>query len=368
MTVQQPSVVDPAGAYDVNGQTRPRRIRWATIFGLIVSAVSVYFAVRNLRPGEVFRAFAEANYIWIGPAVILYLFALGARTLRWRALLAHDRAVPFRELLPTMAMGRAANNIYPFRTGEIVRVLLLQRRNGIPVAVGLASILVERIFDGLTMILILILAALIGGIPNYPFLRYFVWAAPAAFGGALALVYALALWPGPVRAVVEWLICHLIPQRFRRRLVGIAERFIGGFASARSARTITLVLAFSILVWTAETISYRLLMNSFGFGVSLHQLLLMSGAANLGTALPSGPANVGTFDLPSIEVISRSGVSRSVAASYQTLLHAVLWSTETLAGLWFMWRTGLGRADLRKSLDSGTAPVVTGERTGNEGT
>jgi hypothetical protein len=107
-------------------------------------------------------------------------------------------------------------------------------------------------------------------------------------------------------------------------------------------------MVFSILVWTAETVSYRLLMNSFGFSVSLHELLLMSGAANLGTALPSGPANIGTFDLPAIEVLVWSGVDRSVAASYQTLLHAVLWSTETLAGLWFMWRTGLGRADLRK--------------------
>jgi uncharacterized protein (TIRG00374 family) len=305
------------------------------------------------------RSFARADYVWIVPAVGLYLFALLARTLRWRALLGHERRIAVRELLPTMAMGRAANNIYPFRTGEIVRVLLLQRRNGVPVAVGLASILVERIFDGLTMILVLMLAALIGGIPDYAYLRYFVWAAPVAFGGALAAVYAVAIWPDQVRGVTGWLISRLAPRRLRTRLSAILERFIGGFASARSAGTITQVLGFSICVWTAETISYRLLMNSFGFGVSLHQLLLMSGAANLGTALPSGPANVGTFDLPAIEVLSRSGVDRSVAASYQTLLHAVLWSTETLAGLWYMWRTGLAAADLRSPRQAGGRRATT---------
>jgi uncharacterized protein (TIRG00374 family) len=366
MTAQQVPGTTPDGTLVDDGPVRSHGVRWGTIIGLSVSAVSVYFAVKNLRPGEVLRAFADANYVWIAPAVVLYLFALGVRTLRWRALLAHERVIPLRRLLPTMAMGRAANNIYPFRTGEIVRVLLLHSRNEIPVAVGLASILVERIFDGLTMILILILAAVLGGIPDYPYLRYFVWAAPVAFGGALALVYTVALWPGPVRGAAGWLIGHLSPRRFRSRLLEVAERFIGGFASARSAKTITLVLALSILVWTAETISYRLLMNSFGFSVNIHQLLLMSGAANLGTALPSGPANVGTFDLPAIEVLSRSGASRAVAASYQTLLHAVLWSTETLAGVWFMWRTGLRRADLQRSMEDGASPGAAAEHPGSE--
>ena len=55
-----------------------------------------------------------------------------------------------------------------------------------------------------------------------------------------------------------------------------------------------------------------------------------------------------------IEVLTRAGIDRSVAASYQTLLHAVLWSTETFTGLWFMWRTGLGRADLKQPPPSGS--------------
>jgi len=327
---------------------RTRRVRWGTIVGLAVSGVSLYFAVRNLHPEEVWHAFRQARYLWVVPAVVLYLFALVARTARWRALLSSQRLIPLRELLPTMAMGRAANNIYPFRTGEIVRVLLLRRRNGVLVAAGLASILVERVFDGLTMILVLILAAAVGGIPAY--LHYVLWLAVAVFGFALALVYAVVLWPALVQRLAGWFIDRLIPRRFRTPMRSIAQRFIGGFSSIRSVSTLTAVLVFSISVWTAETISYRLLMNSFDLSVNLHQLLLMSGAANLGTALPSGPANVGTFDLPAIEVLRQSGIEKSIAASYQTLLHAVLWCTETFAGVWFMWRTGLGRADLRQGV------------------
>jgi uncharacterized protein (TIRG00374 family) len=326
-----------------------RRINWRVILGLMVSGVSLYIAVRNLQPAEVWKALTQAHYLWIVPAVILYLTALVARTARWQALLSHERSIPLRELLPTMAIGRGANNIYPFRAGEIVRALLLKRRSDVSGAVGLASILVERVFDGLTMTLFLLLAALIGGIPQD--MRLLLWFAIAVFGAALGIIYAIVLWPGPIHGVVEWFVVRLTPHRFHARLLGVAERFINGFASVKSIGTLTLVLLFSIAVWTAETISYRLLMNSFGFGVDLHHLLLMSGAANLGTALPSGPGNLGTFDAPSILVLTGVGVPTDMAISYQFLLHAVLWSTETFAGLWFMWRGGLKKADLDRSLD-----------------
>jgi len=314
----------------------------------MVSGISLYIAIQNLQPEDVWAAFRQARYLWIVPAVALYLLALIVRTVRWQKLLSSERSVSLRELLPTMAMGRGANNIYPFRTGEIVRVLLLRRRNSISGAAGLASILVERIFDGLTMILFLVLAALIGGIPNY--LRYIAGAAAIVFGTALATIYAIVLWPGLVQRVVEWPIDHLAPSKFRPRLRDFASRFIQGFTSIRSVLKLTLVLALSIAVWTAETLSYRLLMNSFGFGVDLHHILLMSSAANLGTALPSGPGNLGTFDAPSILVLTQLGVPKNTAISYQTLLHAVLWCTETFAGLCFMWRGGLRKADLDRAL------------------
>jgi uncharacterized protein (TIRG00374 family) len=164
-------------------------------------------------------------------------------------------------------------------------------------------------------------------------------------------IYAIELWPQLLRKMAQWSIRHFTPHRFHRRLVDVVERFIGGFSSVRSVGTLTVVLLLSITIWTAETVSYRLLMNSFGFGVDLHNLLLMSGAANLGTALPSGPGNVGTFDAPSILVLTMVGVASNQAAGFQFLLHAVLWCTETFAGLWFMWRSGLRKADLDRSLD-----------------
>ncbi|MCJ7737113.1 MAG: flippase-like domain-containing protein, partial [Anaerolineae bacterium] len=206
-------------------------VNWKVLAGLLISGVSLYIAVRSLEPTRVWEAFRAAQYRWIVPAVFLYLFALVARTARWRALLKDERCIPLMDLLPTMAMGRGANNIYPFRTGEIVRVLLLNRRHSVSVAGGFAAILVERIFDGLTMILFLLLAALIGGIPGY--LRYVVWAASGVFGVALASVCAVVVWPSVVQQIADWFIDHLAPQRFWAQIKHIVERFIAGLSSIR---------------------------------------------------------------------------------------------------------------------------------------
>jgi len=350
MTANDHSIAKETCDAETPASEQESRINWGVIIGLTVSAISLYIAIQNLHLREVWEAFRQAQYIWIIPAVLLYLLALMARTGRWQALLSSEKKIRFRNLLPTMAMGRGANNLYPFRTGEIVRVLLLRKRNEVSGAAGLASIMVERVFDGLTMVLFLILAALIGGIPTY--LRYVFWAAMGVFGVALASIYTIVLWPTPFQSIAEYFIEHLIPKPFRPRLRSIVERFIYGFSSVRSVLTLTLVLFFSISVWSAETFSYWLMMHAFGFSgmVNFHQLLLMSSAANLGTALPSGPGNIGTFDAPAILVLTWVGIPENTAISYQTLLHAVLWNTETLYGLWFMWRGGLKKADLDQTL------------------
>jgi uncharacterized protein (TIRG00374 family) len=138
---------------------------WKAILGVTVSILSLVISIRTLDLAEVWRALERAHYPWIIPAVLLYLGALGARTLRMTVLFRPERAVPFNQMLATMSMGRGANNIYPFRVGEIVRWALFNRLNGVSGSLALASILIERVFDGLTMLLFLVVVSLTGGIP-----------------------------------------------------------------------------------------------------------------------------------------------------------------------------------------------------------
>ncbi len=319
------------------------RRNWKVILGTAISILSLAISIRTFDLGEIWRALQQAHYPWIVPAVLLYLGALAARTMRMKVLFRPERIIPFNELLATMSMGRGANNIYPLRVGEIVRWALFNRLNTISGSLALASILIERVVDGLTMLLFLVVVIFTGGIPAQ--WQNVAWGALALFGIALGGIYALVLWPRQVQALTDWLIEHLVPAPFRERLQQISTQLVLSFATIKSVTSLTWVLAFSITVWTFETAMYRTMMIAFGIDVTFHRLLLMSAAANLATSLPSAPGNIGTFD-GAVILTLKPVVGESLSIAYVSLLHAALWSTETFAGLYFMWRTGTGRQEL----------------------
>ncbi len=329
------------------------RQNWKIVLGVLISALSLIISISTFDLSDIWGALRMAHYPWVIPAVLLYLGALSARTLRMQVLLRPDRAIPFREMLSTMSMGRGANNIYPFRVGEVVRWALFNRINRTSGPLALASILIERVFDGLTMLLFLVLVIFAGGIPAE--WREVAWGALVLFGVALAGIYALVLWPQQIQRLTAWLIGRLVPAKFRGRLEEVSNRLILSFATIKSAGSATLVLLFSLLVWSFETAMYYTMMVAFGFNgeISFHRLMLMSAAANLATTLPSAPGNIGTFD-GAVILSLKPVIGESLAIAYISLLHAVLWSTETFAGLYFMWRTGIGRRQM--------AQLATGER------
>ncbi|MEN8097467.1 MAG: lysylphosphatidylglycerol synthase transmembrane domain-containing protein [Chloroflexota bacterium] len=327
------------------------RRNWKIILGVLVSVLSLIVSIRSFDLQQIADAVRMADFIWVIPAVLLYLGALGARTLRMMVLFLPEKRVPFIELLSSMAMGRGANNIYPFRVGEVVRWALFHRLNKVSGPMSFASIVIERVFDGITMLLFLVIVVFAGGLP--PDMYEVAWAALALFGVALSLIYAQVLWPTKMKQLMRWFAHNLVPSQYQDRVENVLGEIIQSFATIGSVRSLTMVLLTSFLVWSFETAMYRVMMTAFGFGVSFHRLMLMAAVANLATSLPSAPGNIGTFD-GAVILALRSVIGVNLSIAYISLLHAVLWLTETLAGLFFMWRTGMNRRQL--------ADMVNGER------
>jgi len=325
---------------------------WKVIVGVLVSILSLRISIRSFDVSEIWDALREAHYLWVAPAVLLYLAALACRTWRMKVLFRPEQNIAFPDMLSTMSMGRGANNIYPFRVGEVVRWALFNRLNQVSGPLALASILIERVFDGVTMLLFLVVVMFAGGIPAE--WQDTAWAALALFGVALAGIYALVLWPRQLQKLADWFIHRFVPAAFRERASGVANRLIQSFSTIKSIGSLTLVFIYSVLVWTFETTMYYTMMVAFGFNLQIdfHRLILMSAAANLATSVPSAPGNIGTFDGAVILTI-KPVIGEPLAIAYISLLHAVLWSTETFAGLFFMWRTGLGRRELASMANGG---------------
>jgi uncharacterized protein (TIRG00374 family) len=280
----------------------------------------------------------------LAPGVAVYFIGVAVRTWRWHYLLKPLKEVSVRRLFPVVVIGYMGNNVYPARAGELLRAYVLKRNEGVSVSASLATVIVERIFDGLVMLLFVFVA-----LPTAPFLtdtlRATVIIGSAVFLGALIVFLFLAARPALAARLYNPLIDRLLPARFREKIRGFLERFMTGLAALRDLRHVVMVFFTSILIWLLETVKYWFVMHAFNFEVSFFTLMLMNGVVNLATTLPAAPGYIGTFDTPGIEVLAAFGVNRAIATAYTLVLHAALWLPITLLGFYYMARESIRWSD-----------------------
>lgn len=322
--------------------------RWQFWIGIAVSAFFLALALPGLKPAEVWNDLRTANYLWLIPSVAVYFVAVAVRTWRWHYLLKPLKAVTVRRLFPVVVIGYMGNNIFPFRIGELLRAYVLKRNEAVSVSASLATVIVERIFDGLTMLLFVFVA--LPTVPSLPAeLRVIVLAGGVLFFGALIVFLFLAARPALAARLYVPLIDHAAPARFRRPLHGFIDRFMTGLASLRDFRHIVMIFFTSVLIWLLETVKYWFVMHAFNFEVSFFALMLMNGIVNLATTLPAAPGYLGTFDTPGIAVLGAFGVGKDTATAYTLVLHAALWLPITLLGFYYMARESLRWSDFRRA-------------------
>jgi uncharacterized protein (TIRG00374 family) len=329
-----------------------KRRRWLLLaLGLLVSAVFVYLALAGLNLREVWHDLKGAHYGWIVPGVLVYFVAVWARTWRWHYLLRPVKRIRLDQLFPVVVIGYMGNNVYPFRAGEVIRAWVLKRNEAVSISASLATIIVERIFDGLVMLLFVFAALPFAHVPP-PFDRIVLWMT-VLFVGALAAFFALALRPTFTRRLYTAVFERLVPaEKLRDGLITTADRFLDGLASLRSPRDMLMTLIASILIWLTETTKYWFVMHAFDFKVSFFVLMLMTAVVNLATTLPSSPGYVGTFDEPGIEILRVFGVPVNTAAAYTLVLHAALWLPITLLGFYYMLKQGVRWRDFAQATQS----------------
>jgi glycosyltransferase 2 family protein len=320
---------------------------WQLLIGLLISAFFLYLVLPGLHLPDVWRSLQEANYWWLLPGIAVYFVGLWARTWRWHYMLRHLKPVPLRRLFPVVCIGYFGNNVYPARAGEVIRSYVLRRKENIALSSSLATVIIERIFDGLVMLLFVFLALPFAPLPvNF---RNLVIVLTVLLLLATVIFVWMAANPHHLARFYSWLASRLLPERIRLRIDDIYDRFMQGLQSLTSPSDVVMIFATSVVIWLMETVKYWFVMHAFPFEVNFVVLMLMNGLVNLATTLPSAPGYIGTFDVPGIETLAAFGVERSLAASYTFTLHAALWFPVTVVGAYYFWREQLRWQDFKKA-------------------
>lgn len=314
---------------------------------MVISVVFLFIAFRGLNPGAVAETIRSAQFGLLLLGACTYFAGIAFITRRWKFLVDDVTRIPFRALYPLVILGHMGNNIYPFRAGEVLRLVLLRRGWGVPIPRGAVIVLVERCFDGLVMLtFILIPAALID--LQSEVLRQVASVAAPIFVTALLVFLVLAQRPEVFRRLVR-LITDRLPQAIGGKLAGIADEIINGLGALRRPRDLFGAVACSYLAWMTEAIVYWLVATAVGLSVSYPLMLMVVGAVNLGGLIPASPGGVGVYEFLASSVLIAAGIAQEQAAAYAILAHLVIWTPATVVGLTLLPRMGLSFASISQA-------------------
>jgi len=316
------------------------------LLGFAVSAVLLGLVFRNTDWAAMAAAFRAANYWFVIAGTLVGFLGFVARALDWKYLLAPVGRFPARRLFAPMAIGYLANNVFPARLGEFVRAYAVGKREGISKSSALASIIVERIFDGLTLLLILAIVSIFFPFPLEVKLAGGVVAAVfLGLSASLALVTLKVRWAMRLVDLTLGRVSPAMAEEMKKRVM----HFVAGLNIGRHLGSTALAFLACLFRWFFEACIYFGVVAAMGIHVPPHGVLFVLVAVNILTMIPSGPGYVGTVQAACLLSLGVFGVGKSEAVAFSLLLHAAIYFPITFAGLACLMATHLRLGSLRQA-------------------
>lgn len=313
---------------DNHEQTRrPIIFNYKTLVGILISALGLYLGFRKFDAREFWISLQQTDILIFIGAMLLMVLTVVLRAWRWKYLILPLQDVPYKQLFGTEMVGYFGNNVFPLRLGEILRAYSLNRITQISTISVFGTIVIERFFDVIVFIIVLILAAIL-----FPSLPVYVKYAGigTAIGAALLLIFYY------ISRYRNWVVKDFIKKRLlhrsSRRLRPL-QHFARGLLTLRDTPYRWKIFIQSLLVWLLAIFIYWVVGLAFGLVFSAREVLLIFFVTSAIISVPSAPGYVGTYHAGAIGVLVFLGYELSAAQVIAVILHAVGFISLTFIGL-----------------------------------
>lgn len=291
-------------------------------FGLLVSLGCLVWAAQALdwpQVGRILTQITGAKAVWLVVGVGAILVSTLTRAWRWSALFYPDR-LPFRYLLTAMLVGQTLNYFAPARAGDLARAYWLGDRTRAPSARALGTIVVEKLWDLLVVLVSLALLPLWLNLPAWLVLPA-RGLALLSLGLLLGILFSI-LCRAQALQLIERLASRLPVgwgQRVERQVVAL----IDGLESLRHGGAVWRTLLSTLAVWSWGGVAHLMVFWALGMSAPLTLLIFLSVVLRTGVAAPSLPASIGVYEGLIVACLAVFDISAEVAFSYGVLMHAV---------------------------------------------
>jgi uncharacterized protein (TIRG00374 family) len=306
-----------------------RRALIQRVLEIVVSLAFLALALQGINLKALAAALRQANYIWLLPAVLITLAILVVKGVRWQLLFRPEHRLPFAPVFTALCAGYLASNVLPARLGEVVRVLLLVSEQPVGVARTVSTIVVERLLDVLSVMIILVLLLPFVTLPPAMTRAAQVLGALALVGSAVLLL--LSFWK---ERVLNWTHSVLRHIRFldRAAIYEALGHLIDGFATLRGRLGLVLI-ALSLASWFGSVAVAWCVSQAFGMSAPVTAMAFAVVVVALGMIVPSSPGYVGVFHYLVTVALAPFGVSKDTALSFALVWHGLNYVELSVAGL-----------------------------------
>jgi uncharacterized protein (TIRG00374 family) len=343
-----------------------RQVRWHTLIAAALTIGLLWWFLRNLNFREVWSAMRGAPLWPIVLAVLVTFQTYVFRAWRWQALLLPIGRARFSTALRTTVIGFTATFLLPGRIGEVLRPYLLARREGFSAAATFATVIVERILDLATVLLLFGVFLLTTSLDVGEQVKL---GGGIATGLAIAAIVVMAVSAGHPERLGRWTerAARLLPGRGAEVAGRFVHTFVEGLAVMRRPGALASAMALSVLLWISIAVGVWLtsmaLEVRFGFAGSFLVLMYLV----VGVALPT-PAGVGSFHaMYKWAVVDFFAADPDRAAAAAIVLHLVSFAPISLVGLVFMAQDGLSLFGLKQMQSTAEAAEAQPEKSTSGG-
>jgi len=324
------------------------------VVGVVISLVFLYLAVRGIDWSEAWLSFRQANYIYLIPALLLLIAINWVRAYRWRLLMGNDHGLSLSRVFWIVNIGYFFNNVFPAKVGEIVRAYLAGR--AIPGGIGqaLSSLLIERLLDVLTLVVLLVILLLFIPLPPWATQAGLLFGA-VTVGGTIVLLVLARIG----NRSVDWLwrFVGRIPVVGHPKVKEALQNLLAGFGVLTQGKLLPGVILSSALIWFGYGLFNYILMVAFRMtDLPFGAAALVLCATGFSMVLPSSPGAMGVFEWAAVQALAVFSVAESPAFAYAVGLHLFTNVVLIIMGLVGLLREGVSYATIREKALAKAAP------------
>lgn len=315
-----------------------------TIAGIVLGGALLWLAVKDVDLDEIATSFQSARLVFAIPFLVAAAGFYFLKAYRWSDLLAPIARVRTARLVPSMMAGAAGNNLLPAHAGELVRVYLLGRELRLPKAGLLATLVAERIFDIIGVLLVLSCALLFVEVSA---VRPLVLVLLVLSVGGSLLVWLMVTHPGWLPKFVS-VHAWRLPRFIGDKASVLAVHITSGFGALQEGRLFRRILVNSILQWVLMSVCIYAALRALAIEASYPAAVVVLGFVVAGLTLPTSPGFIGTIQYCFVLGLAPFGVDPARALAASIFYHTLLWTSVTATGLYFMRRYSVTLGEIRE--------------------